>query len=244
VSVAALAALLVLAGAAGGRRAADPATVYAAASLTEAFQRIDRKARFNFAGSNQLALQIRQGAPADVFASAAPNFTQDLFRAGLLERPVTLVYNKLVLIVPTSNPAGISSVFGLRRKGIKLVLASPSVPVGAYTRRILAKLGLTSVLRNVVSQESDVKGVVGKVALGQADAGFVYATDAKAAAVRLRAISLPASAQPEVRYEIAVVKASRNRAAAQAFVRKVLGPTGRGVLSSTGFALPKKKRQK
>ena len=243
-SVAALAALLVLAGAAGGRRAADPATVYAAASLTEAFQRIDRKARFNFAGSNQLALQIRQGAPADVFASAAPNFTQDLFRAGLLERPVTLVYNKLVLIVPTSNPAGISSVFGLRRNGIKLVLASPSVPVGAYTRRILAKLGLTSVLRNVVSQESDVKGVVGKVALGQADAGFVYATDAKAAAVRLRAISLPASAQPEVRYEIAVVKASRNRAAAQAFVRKVLGPTGRGVLSSTGFALPKKKRQK
>jgi len=242
--VAALAALLVLAGAAGGRRAADPATVYAAASLTEAFQRIDRKARFNFAGSNQLALQIRQGAPADVFASAAPNFTQDLFRAGLLERPVTLVYNKLVLIVPTSNPAGISSVFGLRRKGIKLVLASPSVPVGAYTLRILAKLGLTSVLRNVVSQESDVKGVVGKVALGQADAGFVYATDAKAAAVRLRAISLPASAQPEVRYEIAVVKASRNRAAAQAFVRKVLGPTGRGVLSSTGFVLPKKKRQK
>jgi len=242
--VAALAALLVLAGAAGGRRAADPATVYAAASLTEAFQRIDRKARFNFAGSNQLALQIRQGAPADVFASAAPNFTQDLFRAGLLERPVTLVYNKLVLIVPTSNPAGISSVFGLRRKGIKLVLASPSVPVGAYTLRILAKLGLTSVLRNVVSQESDVKGVVGKVALGQADAGFVYATDAKAAAVRLRAISLPASAQPDVRYEIAVVKASRNRAAAQAFVRKVLGPTGRGVLSSTGFALPKKKRQK
>ena len=242
--MAALAALLVLAGAAGGRRAADPATVYAAASLTEAFQRIDRKARFNFAGSNQLALQIRQGAPADVFASAAPNFTQDLFRAGLLERPVTLVYNKLVLIVPTSNPAGISSVFGLRRKGIKLVLASPSVPVGAYTRRILAKLGLTSVLRNVVSQESDVKGVVGKVALGQADAGFVYATDAKAAAVRLRAISLPASAQPEVRYEIAVVKASRNRAAAQAFVRKVLGPTGRGVLSSTGFVLPKKKRQK
>ena len=242
--MAALAALLVLAGAAGGRRAADPATVYAAASLTEAFQRIDRKARFNFAGSNQLALQIRQGAPADVFASAAPNFTQDLFRAGLLERPVTLVYNKLVLIVPTSNPAGISSVFGLRRKGIKLVLASPSVPVGAYTLRILAKLGLTSVLRNVVSQESDVKGVVGKVALGQADAGFVYATDAKAAAVRLRAISLPASAQPEVRYEIAVVKASRNRAAAQAFVRKVLGPTGRGVLSSTGFVLPKKKRQK
>lgn len=242
--MAALAALLVLAGAAGGRRAADPATVYAAASLTEAFQRIDRKARFNFAGSNQLALQIRQGAPADVFASAAPNFTQDLFRAGLLERPVTLVYNKLVLIVPTSNPAGISSVFGLRRNGIKLVLASPSVPVGAYTRRILAKLGLTSVLRNVVSQESDVKGVVGKVALGQADAGFVYATDAKAAAARLRPISLPASAQPDVRYEIAVVKASRNRAAAQAFVRKVLGPTGRGVLSSTGFVLPKKKRQK
>lgn len=241
----ALAAVLVVAGAAGARRpAADPATVYAAASLTEAFQRIDRKARYNFAGSNQLALQIRQGAPVDVFASAAPSFTQDLFRAGLLERPVTLVYNKLVLVVPTSNPARISSVFSLRRDGIKLVVAAPSVPVGAYTRQILANLGLTSVLKNIVSQESDVKGVVGKVALGEADAGFVYTTDAKAAATRLRAISLPARARPNVRYEIAVVKASRNRAAAQAFVRKVLGPTGRGVLSSSGFVLPKKKRQK
>jgi molybdate transport system substrate-binding protein len=238
-----LLAALALAAPAGARReAAAPVTVYAAASLTDAFPRIDGRARFSFAGSNQLALQIRNGAPADVFASAAPSFAQDLFRAGLVERPVTLAYNKLVLIVPRSNPANVTSVFGLRRDGIKLVVAAPSVPVGSYTRQILRNLGLTSVLRNVVSNESDVRGVVGKVALGQADAGFVYTTDAKAYGDDVRAISLPAWAQPRVRYEIAVVRASANKAAARAFVRRATGKIGRGILSGAGFVLPKQKK--
>jgi molybdate transport system substrate-binding protein len=242
-SAALLAAALVLAAPAGARReATSPATVFAAASLTDAFPRIDGRAHYSFAGSNQLALQIRNGAPADVFASAAPSFTQDLFKAGLVERPVTLVYNKLVLIVPRSNPANITSVFSLRRDGIKLVVAAPAVPVGSYTRTILRNLGLTSVLRNVVSNESDVRGVAGKIALGQADAGFVYTTDAKAFGTDVRAIALPAWAQPKVRYEIAVVAASSNKAAARAFVRRATGPVGRGILSGGGFVLPKKKK--
>lgn len=224
---------------AGARPVADPVVVYAAASLTESFPRIDRTARFSFGGSNQLALQLRQGAPADVFASAAPSFTQDLFRAGLVEKPLPFAYNRLVLVVPSSNPARIRSVFDLRRDGIKLVIASRGVPVGAYTRQILARLGLTSVLKNVVSQEPDVKGVVGKVALGQADAGFVYRTDARAARTKLRSIALPSRAQPNVRYEIAVVRSSGSKGAARAFVKKVLGRNGRAVLQSAGFVLPK-----
>jgi molybdate transport system substrate-binding protein len=238
---AALALLVPIAAGAQPEASARP-TVFAASSLTEAFPRIDGRARFNFAGSNQLASQIRQGAPADVFATASPKYTQELFRARLVERPVTFAYNELVLVVPSSNPAEIRSVFDLRREGIKLVVAAPAVPVGAYTREALARLDLTDVLDNVVSREPDVKGVVGKVALGEADAGFVYKTDAKAAARRLRALSLPARAQPKVRYELAVVRASRNKAAARAFVRKVLGPTGRGVLSGAGFVLPTRRQ--
>jgi molybdate transport system substrate-binding protein len=216
---------------------AGDATVFAAASLTDVFQKIAPRAKYSFAGSNTLALQIRNGAPADVFASAAPNFTQDLFRAGLVERPQALVYNKLALIVPKANPAGIRNVFSLRRDGTKLVVAAPQVPVGSYTRQILRNLGLTSVLRNVVSQEPDVRSVATKVALGEADAGFVYVTDAKAYEERVNVISLPAWAQPKVRYEIAVVSASRNKPAARAFVRRVLGPIGRGLLSQAGFFL-------
>lgn len=234
-----LAALVLLATAlTGTSRAADPPTVLAAASLTEAFPRIDPSARFSFGGSNTLALQIRQGAPADVFASAAPSFTQELFRDGLVERPRFLAFNRLVLIVPRSNPAGIDSVYDVGRDGVKLVVANARVPVGAYTRTVLRNLGLSSALRNVVSQESDVRDVLGKVALGQADAGFVYVTDARVAASRLTTVQIPVFAQPKVRYEIAVVTASGNRAAARAFVARATGPTGRRVLAEAGFRFP------
>ena len=163
-------------------RAEDPVTVYAAASLTEALPRIAPSARFQFAGSNQLALQIRQGAPADVFASASPIYTQQLYREGLVERPRTFATNSLVLAVPRRNPAAIRSVFDLaKRPKLKLVVAGAKVPVGLYTREVLKRLGLLRVLRKAVSQEPDVKGIVGKLALGEADAGFVYATDVRAA---------------------------------------------------------------
>ena len=213
-------------------------TVYAASSLTEVFPRIDARARYSFAGSDELALQIRQGAPADVFASASPKYTQDLYRRGLVERPRTFASNRLVLIVPASNPAHIRSVLDLERAGIHLVLGAPSVPIGKYARQVLAKLGLSAALRNVVSDERDAKGIVGKIALGEADAGFVYVTDVKPVADKVRAIAVPARGQPTVRYEIAVVKASRHRAAAQAFVARVVGEVGRGHLRAAGFLLP------
>jgi molybdate transport system substrate-binding protein len=223
-----------LLGVAGTAQAADP-TVYAAASLTETFPKIDPRARFSFGGSNTLAFQIRQGAPGDVFASAAPSFTQELFRDGLVERPVFLAFNRLALIVPRSNPAGIDSVYDVNRDGIKLVVANSRVPVGCYTRTVLRNLGLTGALRNVVSQETDVKSVIGKVALGQADAGFAYVTDARAAASELRSVAIPVFAQPRVRYEIAVVKGAANTTEARAFVRVATGPRGRRILAQAGF---------
>lgn len=234
----AAAAAVLLSGLAGTAAASNPPTVFAAASLTEVFPKIDGRARYSFAGSNTLALQIRQGAPADVFASAAPAFTRDLYRAGLIERPVFLAFNRLAVIVPRSNPARIRSVYDLRRDGIKLVVANPRVPVGAHTRTVFRNLGITTALRNVVSQEADVKGVVGKVALGEADAGVVYVTDARAAASRVRGVAIPGFAQPTVRYEIAVVRASGDTAAARAFIAKVTGPAGRRAMAAAGFRFP------
>lgn len=233
-----IATVVLLLGVAGSALAASVPTVFAAASLTEAFPKIDSNARYSVAGSNTLALQIRQGAPADVFASAAPNFTQDLYRDHLVEKPRFLAFNRLTLIVPKGNPAGITSVYDLNRSGIKLVVANSRVPVGSYTRTVLSNLGLSTALKNVVSQESDVKGVVGKVALGEADAGFVYVTDRLAAAKQLKQIAIPTFAQPKVRYEIAVVASSSHKAAARAFVAKATGPSGRKILAAAGFTFP------
>ena len=223
---------------AGAKPGATRLTVFAAASLTEAFQAFDASESYSFAGSNTLAAQIKQGAPADVFASASPQYTQDLYRQKLVEKPVTFASNRLVLIVPKSNPAGLASVYDLARKPAKLVVAAPAVPVGSYTRTVLRKLGLSSVLAKVVSQESDVKGVVGKVALGQADAGFVYVTDVKPVAGQVVAIRIPAWAQPRVRYEIAVVSSSAHKAAARAWIQRVLAKRGQAALARTGFGKP------
>ena len=179
--------------------AEGPATVYAAASLTDVFPKLSPSSRFQFASSNQLALQITRGAPADVFASASPIYTQDLYRAGLVEKPRAFATNSLVLAVPRSNPARIRTVQDLaKRPKLKLVVAGAKVPIGLYTREVLKRLGLLRVLRKAVSQEPDVKGIVGKLALGEADAGFVYATDVRAASSRLIAIQLPKRSQPTV----------------------------------------------
>ena len=242
-AVVALVALLgssLLASGATARSHSDPLTIYAAASLTEVFKAFDPSQRYSFAGSNTLETQIRNGAPADVFASAAPLNTQRLYRAGIVDKPVTFTSNRLVLIVPKSNPAGITSVYDLGRKPVKLVVAGAAVPVGGYTRTVLRRMGLTGVLSRVVSVESDVKAVTGKVALGQADAGFVYATDTRAVSGEVTAVRIPAWAQPRVRYEIAVVSKSPNKAAAQAWVKMVLSAKGQKALLDAGFLpLPK-----
>src|SRR5262249_8586068 len=147
------------------------ATVYAAASLTNVFPQIDKGPKYQFGGSNTLAAQIQQGAPADVFASANMALPAGLAAKGLCSAPLVFTRNPLVLIVPRANPAGIKSVYDLRRPGLKLVVAAPAVPVGGYTLQILKNMGLSSVLSNVVSQETDVREVLSKVALGEADAG-------------------------------------------------------------------------
>jgi molybdate transport system substrate-binding protein len=215
-------------------------TVYAAASLTEVFPKIDSKPRYSFAGSDQLALQIRQGAPADVFASASPKYTQLLYHDDLVRKPVTFATNKLIVIVPKSNPANLHSVYDLRRSGIKLVIGDQGVPIGSYTRQLLDALGIKdAVLRNVVSQETDVKGIVAKVALGEADAGFVYVTDARPVASKVQRIFLPAWAQPPIRYQAAIVKSTPRQVGARAFIRKLLSKRGRLLLKRAGFGLPK-----
>jgi molybdate transport system substrate-binding protein len=233
-------ALAATAASAAARRSAPPSpprlAIFAAASLTEAFPAYDAHESYSFAGSNALETQIRNGAPADLFASASPANTQRLHRAGLVEKPVTFAANRLVLIVPRSNRAGITSVYDLARLDAKIVLAAPSVPAGSYARAVLRHLGISAqVLPKVVSNEADVKGVVGKIALGQGDAGFVYATDVRPVAGRVTSIRIPASAQPRVRYEIAVVTGSSHAADARAWVRGLLGRRGQAALAAAGF---------
>jgi molybdate transport system substrate-binding protein len=214
-------------------------TVFAASSLTQVFPKIDPGPRYSFGGSDSLALQIRNGAPADVFASASPMQARTLYREELVLRPQVFATNRLTVIVPSGNPARIRNVSDLRRSGVKIVIGDAQVPIGAYTRTVLTRLKIArAVLKNVVSQENDVKGVVAKVVLGQADAGFVYTTDARTAGDRVRTVSIPSRAQPNVEYFIAVVAAGGNRAAARAFVHRVLSAAGRAELRRAGFGTP------
>jgi molybdate transport system substrate-binding protein len=237
-----LAMLLVAVGAAqgGSRRAADGQPLaLAAASLTEVLPRIEPNGRFSFAGSNQLATQIRQGAPFDVFFSASPVYTQALYAEGLVRKPVAFATNDLVVVVPRSNPARLATLADLaRRPKLRLVVAGPKVPIGLYTREVLKRVRLLKVLRKTVSLEPDVKGIVGKVALGEADAGFVYATDVTPVRNRVRVIPIPRRAQPTVTYELAVASKPQDLAAAQELVISVLGPEGRRALRAGGFGTP------
>lgn len=214
--------------------------VLAAASLTNVFPLIDNTPKYSFAGSDTLAGQIRLGAPADVFASANTSLPNALYAQGLVEKPTVFTTNKLVLVVPTSNPAGIKTVFDLRQRGIKLLVGTPTVPIGSYTRTILKNLALSSVLTNVVSQETDVRSILSKVSLGEADAGFVYITDARTVTGKVNVIKLPAWAQPPVRYGIAVIKTTQDRASAVAFINKVLSKAGQTKLRTAGFGAVKK----
>ena len=236
-----LAALLALAAATASQaRPAARITVLAASSLTNVLPQIDASAKYSFGGSDTLAGQIRLGAPADVFAAANSSIPDKLYAQGLVEKPVVFTTNKLVLVTPRANPAGITSVFDLRKAGIKLIVGTRTVPVGSYTRTILKNLALSGVLSNVVSQETDVRSILGKVALGEADAGFVYSTDAKTVADKVNVIRLPAWAQPPIRYEIAILKSSANRADAVAFINKVLAKAGQAKLRAAGFGAVKK----
>jgi molybdate transport system substrate-binding protein len=200
---------------------------------------IDPAGKYTFGGSGALETQIEQGAPADVFAAASPNQPAALYAKGIVDKPVGFATNTLVLIVPKSNPAHITSVSDITKPGVKLVICNATVPCGDYARTAFKNLGITTAaMKNVVSQATDVTQVVAEVAVGQADAGFVYITDAKAANGKVAVIRLPAKAKPGAEDFIAVVKASKNQSAAQAFVAKVTSPQGRSLLQALGFGKP------
>ncbi len=231
---------VVAVGAAGAQRDTTRATVFAAASLTNAFPKIGPSARYSFAGSNALAAQIRQGAPADVFASANVKLPLGLYGDGHCSRPVVFTRNALLVIVPRANRKRIKTISDLKRKGVKVVIAAKGVPVGDYTLQVLQKLKLNAVLSNVVSRETDVREVLAKVALDEADAGFVYSTDARTVPKKVRTISIPPRGRPNIEYGICVVLAG-DKAAGHTFVKRVLSSAGQKILLRYGF-LPRKKQ--
>lgn len=251
-------ALVLLAALATGARAGPgrgSVVVFAAASLSDAFAELGRaferrnpglQATFHFAASSLLRVQILQGARADVFASADERNMQQVHEAGLLwTRPVVFARNDLVVVVPATNPAGIASVRDLVRPGLKLVLPAPEVPVGAYARQVLANLardpGLgpefaERVLRNVASQEPNVRASLARVALGEADATFVYRSDVSSEyGGRVRVVEIPRWANVVAHYPIAVVRDAPNPAGARRFVALVLSEAGQQVLVRWGF---------
>lgn len=227
--------LAALAGCSGGGDD-EALVVFAASSLKGVAAEIDPAAELVYGGSNDLAAQIRDGAEADVFLSASKTPLEELRADGTVELPVVFASNRLVVVVPADNPSGATALADLSRAGMKLVLGAEGVPIGDYAREALAAASLQEALAQVVSLEEDVKGVLGKVALGEADAGIVYATDAQAAGEDVRSFPVPDRYQPEVRYYAALVSPARENA--REYVKLLLGDKGRAVLSRAGFLPP------
>jgi molybdate transport system substrate-binding protein len=218
-----------------------PLVVSAAASMTEAleacapgFTRAD--VRMQFAGSDELAAQIRQGVKPDVYAAANTMLPQELHREGLLSTPVEFATNELVLGVPEG--LGLGSLDDLARHGVKIAIGAEDVPIGAYTRETLARLPDAqerAIFGNVRSNEPDVKGIVGKLTQGAADAGFVYVTDVHAAGGELEAVDLPAELRPTVTYAAGVVEGANQPAEARAFVDQLVDGPCADALEDAGF---------
>jgi molybdate transport system substrate-binding protein len=251
----ALACVVLLGLAAKAGAQTGPLSVFAAASLKDAFTEagdiLARRqhgfaARFNFAGSQQLALQITQGAEADVFAAADQRSMDVVGDKGMLAgAAVIFARNRLVVITPSANPGRVSRLQDLARPGLKLVLAAEAVPVGRYSREMLTRLGggpgfrgdfAARVLRNVVSEEDNVKAVVAKVQLGEADAGIAYVSDVTPAMRRpVRLIKIPDAFNVIAAYPIAVLAESRKKADAQALVNFLMSEDGRRLLERHGL---------
>ena len=219
--------------------------VSAAASLTDALEACREDfagadVRLSFAGSDELAAQIRQGVKPDVYAAANTSLPEELAAEGLLATPVEFVTNELVLAVPAAD-AKVRSLGDLAAPGTKLVVGAGSVPVGAYTREVLSQLPAAqeqAILDNVRSEEPDVKGVVGKIAQGAADAGFVYNTDVTAAGDDLTAITLPADLQPTVTYGAGVVEGAPQPQLAQRYLDGLTEGACADALRAAGFGPP------
>jgi molybdate transport system substrate-binding protein len=220
-------------------------TVSAAASLKKAFTDYGATfdaatARFSFAGSDDLAAQIRQGAKPDVFAAANTKLPDALHEEGLVEPVRVFASNRLVIAVPADED-GISRIADLAKPGLTLAIGGKDVPIGSYTRTVLERLPASqraAILSNVRSEEPDVAGIVGKLTQGAVDAGFVYRSDVRGSDGALRAIDLPDSLQPQVAYGIAVVRGSKHHQQAQAFVDGLLGAEGQRALREAGLDPP------
>ncbi|MEU7754952.1 molybdate ABC transporter substrate-binding protein [Micromonospora sp. NPDC049171] len=231
-------------GAADGR-VTGPVTVFAAASLTEAFTRIGRDfevanpgstVTLNFAGSSALANQVNQGAPADVFASAAPATMATVTGAGNADgAPSVFARNQLVIAVPRGNPARVTGLADLGRPGVKVALCANQVPCGAAARTALDAAG---VALTPVTLEQDVKGALAKVRLGEVDAALVYRTDARAASADVTAVEFPESARAVNDYPIVALKDAPNPAGARALVAYVRSAPAQAVLAEAGFQAP------
>lgn len=238
-------------GGVAARPAASPSAVsgtinvFAAASLTDAFKEIGasfQKAnpaatvQLNFGGSAALVTQITQGAPADVFASAdQPNMQKAADAGVLVGPPQVFAGNRLQIVVPAGNPKGIRGLADLANPSLAVVLCAPAVPCGNYAGQALAKAGVKVTAK---SQEQDVKSVISKVSLGEADAGIVYVTDVKAAGSRVQAIDIPDDQNVPATYPVAVVKDGPNTAGGKAFVDYLLGATAQATLVRYGFTKP------
>jgi molybdate transport system substrate-binding protein len=228
----------------GGGEASARLVVSAAASMTEALEACapdfpGASVRLQFAGSDELAAQIRQGVKPDVYAAANTRLPEELEDEGLLSAPVEFATNTFVLAVPAGSEIG--SVDDLTRDGVAIAIGSESVPIGAYARETLALLPPAreeAILANVRSNEPDVKGIVGKLTQGAADAGFVYVTDVNAAGEELEAIELPAELEPEVTYGAGVVEGASEPRAARAFVDGLTDGPCADALREAGFGPP------
>ncbi len=251
-----LMALLVALLPACGQATAEPRTltVFAAASLTDAFTEIGQSfeaanpgvtVSFNFAGSQTLSTQIMEGAAVDVFASANHTEMDKVVEDNLIKQdaPQDFLTNKLLVILPANNPANVQTLHDLVNSGLKVILAADIVPAGKYARQILDKLAAdasygedfkTQVLANVVSNENDVKQVVAKVQLGEADAGIVYVSDA-VAAPELKTIEIPSDFNVVAKYPIAVLNDAPQADLAASFVAFVLSSDGQATLKKWGF---------
>ncbi len=230
-------------------------TVFAASSLSDAFKELGTaftaenpkaSVTFNFAASSALATQINEGAPADVFASADEATYQRAAGKGTIDAPAIFATNVPVVVVPSSG-SPVNVFEDLAKSGVKLVLAGPSVPIGNYSRQILANASTasgagadfgTKVLANLKSDETNVKSVLAKVQLGEADAGIVYATDAAVAGNQVKTIAIPGTYNIIARYPIGAIKGGSNVAAARAFVAFVLSDAGQAILAKYGFGSP------
>lgn len=238
-------AAVTVAGCGGSSDSADASkpelVVFAAASLGPAFERYGNEfdgadVRFSFAGSDELAAQIRQGVTPDVYAAANTALPDGLHADGLVEKPATFATNRLVIAVPAGS--AIDAVGDLEEPGVTIAIGDDQVPVGIYTREVLKALGPeaeSAILANVASSEPDVAGIVGKLTQGAVDAGFVYRSDVDAAGGKIEEVPIPRRASPDVAYGIAVTTGAAQPALAREFVDGVVSGRGQRILLDSGF---------